>query len=383
MQVFNAYLKILWKRKNSILIYTGIFLVLAFGLSKMGSSEMGGNFENTSYPITIFDQDQSEASQQFIKYVGKNNELKNYEDDKELLTDQLFARNIACVIYIKKGFGQELEKGNAKHLLEITTLPGTVYSQSVINYVNQYMSTLYAYQQTGMTLDEAMKATQSTLKKEAEVTFSSQNQGSEGSPIYFFMRYLSYVLVSISILGISASIVTFNRKEVKDRINVSSYPLFKRNLGLWGGSVLVEAGYILLYLLIAAVFYREGLFSQTGLLMILNLVCFGIVAFSLSFLIGMITQKEQSLGMSSTVASLSLAFLGGVFVPLSIMGDGIKMVSHFVPTYWYITALEFLEKGAYAIKAEQYWVSIGMQLGFSAAFLAFGLAVSKKRRRAG
>ena len=145
----------------------------------------------------------------------------------------------------------------------------------------------------------------------------------------------------------------------------------------------MEAGYILLYLLIAAVFYREGLFSQTGLLMILNLVCFGIVAFSLSFLIGMITQKEQSLGMSSTVASLSLAFLGGVFVPLSIMGDGIKMVSHFVPTYWYITALEFLEKGAYAIKAEQYWVSIGMQLGFSAAFLAFGLAVSKKRRRAG
>ena len=55
--------------------------------------------------------------------------------------------------------------------------------------------------------------------------------------------------------------------------------------------------------------------------------------------------SDNQVGMITNVVSLSLSFLGGIFVPLSVLGEGVKSFARFLPTYWYATAVEKIGDG--------------------------------------
>lgn len=381
MQVFKAFYKILWKKKNSIILYTAIFLGLALGLASTGDNSIESSFKEEKHKVAIFDYDKSQYSNEFVKYLSAHTTPVKYEDDAETLRDHLFIRDISAVIYIKENFSDNLEKGNVEELIEVTTLPGSIYNQTILNYIEQYMSTLHAYLKADFSLDEAIIKTADIVDTKASVSFSTQKTESGNSPIYYFMLYLPYVLTSCSILGIGTCIMVFNQKEVKNRMNVSSYSLLKRNIGLWGGSILAEFALAGFFILVATVVHSNELLTRNGLLMIVNILAFVTVALGLTFLIGMLSKKETVLDMISNVVGLGFSFLGGIFVPLSFMGDGIKSISSFIPTYWYVQALNTIENGNFTEHANDFWLAIGIQLAFATAFTAIGMGITKIKRR--
>ena len=82
--------------------------------------------------------------------------------------------------------------------------------------------------------------------------------------------------------------------------------------------------------------------------------------------------------MVANVAGLGMAFLGGVFVPLSMLGDGVIKIAHLIPAYWYIRAAEWVDSDLGSSKIELFEF-YGVQLLFAAAFLCMGFAYSQKR----
>lgn len=381
MQVFKAFFKILWTKRGSIFLYTGIFMGLAIGMASMGGKSVDSSFVQEKYEVAIFDYDQSELSGKFVDYLSDKTNPVEKEDDVEKLRDQLFIRNIAAVIYVKEGYEEQLQKGNVEDLIEVTTLPGSIYNQNILNYIDQYMSTLHGYLEADMELQDAVAKTGEIMNKETEVIFSNKKAASGKSQVYYYMLYIPYVFISCSFLAIGNCIMVFHNREVKNRMNISSSSLVKRNAGLWGGCVLAELILVAFFVLVAIVMYRDAMFTVSSFYFVLNVLCNMAVCLGMTFFIGILAKSETILSMVSNVVGLGCSFLGGMFVPLDIMSEGVKVVSHFIPTYWYVQALEVVEGGNMSQNAGEYWMALGIQLAFAAAFTAVGLGITKMRQR--
>ena len=88
--------------------------------------------------------------------------------------------------------------------------------------------------------------------------------------------------------------------------------------------------------------------------------------------------------MQSAVANLvtiSLSFLSGVFVPVELLGEGIKRLSIFLPTYWYVRTVDLLDPGMTPSPAASaaFFEGLLIQAGFAAAFLALSLLLARRK----
>ena len=119
MQVFKVFFKVLWKgHKVPIIIYTIIFLVLAFMFAYMGS-DGEKMFEQTELNICFFDEDNSEESRSLIDFIGENNNVVSLENDNDVIIDALYYKRVDCVLIIKNGYSENLASGNTDKLFEM------------------------------------------------------------------------------------------------------------------------------------------------------------------------------------------------------------------------------------------------------------------------
>ena len=115
----------------------------------------------------------------------------------------------------------------------------------------------------------------------------------------------------------------------------------------------------------------------------LNSLTLLLVGLALSFLLGTFITKEDILTALVNVVTLGMSFLCGVFVPLDIMGKGVKTVAHFLPVYWYEISNNLLHNSAVLTQAQRplLYRNNGIQLLFAAAIFCIALVVSKRARQ--
>ena len=103
---------------------------------------------------------------------------------------------------------------------------------------------------------------------------------------------------------------------------------------------------------------------------------------SLAFMLSRLGLREQGLNAAGNIGGMVLTFLGGAWVPLSLMSEEVRTVAHFVPTYWVSDAVTTL-LGASALTASdlaRVGTDIGVATLFAVAIAALGLALSRTRR---
>ena len=115
----------------------------------------------------------------------------------------------------------------------------------------------------------------------------------------------------------------------------------------------------------------------------LNSLTLLLVGLALSFLLGTFITKEDILTALVNVVTLGMSFLCGVFVPLDIMGKGVKTVAHFLPVYWYEISNNLLNNSAVLTQAQSQLLyrNYGIQLLFAATIFCIALVVSKRARQ--
>ena len=115
----------------------------------------------------------------------------------------------------------------------------------------------------------------------------------------------------------------------------------------------------------------------------LNSLTLLLVGLALSFLLGTFITKEDILTALVNVVTLGMSFLCGVFVPLDIMGKGVKTVAHFLPVYWYEVANNLLKSHNTfsGTQIHTLYTCYGIQLLFALAFLSLALIAGRMRRQ--
>ncbi len=376
MQVYKVFFQILDKQKGLIIMYISIFLSICFAVSSQSvENNEEKTFSSQSYKLAIFDADKTELSQGLTAYLSQENEIVEIADGKESIQDELYNRNVNCVLRIPQGFMEEEKK------IEYYSIPGTIGGETIQNLTNRYISITKSYVAGGYSITEAVQTAKKVAEEKVKIELTEEENSTSFSKSYYFFSYIPYVMFSICIIAIAPILIVFHRKEVRERVQCSAYTNYRTNMELFAGTVTAGVGLCLLIFLMILSAVGVEVLSFKGFLNTLNMITFLIVSLGATFLLGQMVKNRNVLSMVSNVVALGMSFLSGIFVPLELLGDSVIAVARFLPSYWYIVAARHIDHYETAVSHGELWGAMGIELLFGIALIAIGLAYSKTKMK--
>lgn len=381
MQVFKAFFRILYKNKMTMLIYIAIFFALTTILSREGEKNNITSFSRTSLEIGVDNQDKGELGKALVDYLEINNTIKEVPADHEALLDEMYNREIQYVLIIPEDFTEKFLAGEWEEVLEGTEVPGNKTSYLAEMEIEEYLKTLGMYVEGGYEAEEAVALANADMQKESSVEFLSAEDARQEPSAYYYFNYLPYIFVCIMMVSLGAVLIAFNKKDLDDRNRCSAMSFTKRNFQLILGSVvlmLIEYG---VFMVMAFVMYPDYMGGIHGLLSALNALVYMLLCLSIAFFAGRLLKNDGELNMVANIVGLGCSFLGGVFVSLDYMSEGVKNVSKFIPSYWYVISNNAIWKLESIGDAGEVFQNMMVVFVFAVAVFAAALLVNRLKAR--
>lgn len=387
MQVFRAYFKVMRASTVSIAINLVIFLTLAVLFIFTAPESEVANFESTRTPIAVINRDGSaQLAQGLTDYLAQTSELVSYPDDAEKLQDALYFRNVEYIAIIPAGFSDSFMSGSDCAIQKVI-VPGSTSSYYVDMSIDKFLNAARLHRQYGGEQSQAQlaAAARADLALETPVTIRSSGGSADGSrPGHsFYFAYCAFTLLAMIMTGVSSIMIAFNQPDLYLRNMCAPIPRTRMNLQLAAGHGVFALGCWVILILCSPILCGKSLLSS-GLLGLycLNTLTFAAVCTCIGFLVGNTVKTSGAQAGAINVITQGMSFLGGVFVPQSIMSESVLSVARFLPSYWYVRANDAiwtLSKFT-AESLRPVYGGILVQLGFAVAIFSVTLLLSKERR---
>ena len=377
MQVFKLFFKIAKTKWLATLVFLGIFLLILNFTNVGGGST---SFSTSKMALTVYDQDNSDASKKLCEYLGKDNIIVDFEDDTDKLIDALYATSTNYVITINEGYADKLAKGETEGLFSTRYLHDSYTNKLADSMLDTYVGTVKAYMAGGMEFGKAIDSAAEALSEKTEVTFETFSDKVGNTKAASFFNYLPYALLSIIVSVLCPVIVAMNKKEVGFRTKCSSIKTSSISAQTIAASG-IFVFFIWIFLMIIGVGKNGGMFSGNIWYGVLNSASFTLVSVSIALLFSELGVKENVLSFVTQVLGLGMAFLCGMFVPQEMLSSGVLGAARFLPAYWYVRANDMIcGLSTDPFKTSTVMMCIGIQVLFAAAIFAVSLIVKKNKK---
>ena len=382
MQVFNAFYKILAKRASAMIIYVIIFLFLSLLMSSFGNKTLEDSFQQKELDIAVIDRDRTQSSQALAAYLADLHHVIPLEDDPEVFTDELFARNVTYILIIPKNYEKNLLDGAYENLLEHYTVPGSNNAVFVDMQIEQYLNTTAAYLAADIELSDVISECNDTMANETTVTLyhAKDIAVEEKGALFYAFLYLPYIFICITLVAVGPILSIMNSKEIKNRMTISCLKNSVKNLQLGLATLVCGTGMSIVFFVLSYFTSKGTLLSKAGLLYMGNAYVLMVVAIAITYLFSQLTANENVLNMVANIFGLGSCFLCGVFVPMEYISPKVTAFSKFLPPYWYVMCMEKISgyTGAPG-QLQEIFGNYGILLLFAIAIFAVALIISKTK----
>jgi len=388
MTVFKGYLKLINRNKGIGLIYLGIFIVMTFLIQSAYSTNPDtGGFNVTSIDIAVVDNDSTVMSKGLIEYLNKDNDVDMIDEADEEIVELMYYDYIDYVVVIPKGYQDAVIEGNAT--VDVTKgssiTRGVFGDMSIIEFSNE----LHVLKEAGYKNESAVESAIIASRKQADVEIIDKSGNDGQIPEYYnFMRYVPFLYLGVLCFLVGSVMLEFRKDDVKRRIKCGAIPPITHGLSSFGAFVLLSALVFVITWAISLMYYGGNLLNDSNLsLIVINNLAMLLSALSISFLIGVAVKNDTVLSGATNVVSLGLCFIGGVFVPLEMLGGFMKNVAKFLPTYWFENNLSIIAwhpnmitNGGIVI--EKYIEGIFVQLAMASVMIVLALVLRRMENKA-
>ncbi len=376
MQVFKAFFKILKAHKVGVIIYGSIILVMMLVMNATGAGTEDV-FKEEGFSLLILDEDGSEVSKGLYDYLAGIHEIKEGSFSEDQITDMLYYRSVLAYIIIPENFGEDVKNGMVPKLTMRSddALPVSSYLE---RQINAYVAHLSGYLVLGESFAQANEKALVDSDYARLVTMEHKDvvETGTGDISFSVLLFSAFSVMGVIFSGLLPVLFRFKQPGVYERNQISAYRSEKRGVVLALATILFAAFVYLVIAVLLLVTEGKKYSGEAMFLHLLNLFVFtvtvALIATAISFL--PISGAESQVGMITNIISLSFAFLGGVFVPLSVLGDGVKNFARFLPTYWYSMAVERVNEGAVL---SGIWDCLLIELLFGISCMAVGLVSAR------
>jgi len=381
MPVFRTLMRIAKSNIGSILVSACVFVALSLSFASFFEDSTTAYFEESSLDICVLNRDDSELGQAIEGFLATKNNIVELEDNKEVLQDELYYRNVDYILIIPKGFEASFVQGNDDITLENIKVPGSSTGTYVDMQIDGFLSTLNIYIQSGFDLGESIEYAKYDVSQEVTVEMP-EGQESQLHDAYFWYRFLPYAMVAIMITILCPVLLIFNTQNLKRRINVSPLTGRSKNFQIILGCLLISLVLFIAFNLLPLILYGESMSGQIGLYLVVNSLALTAVSASVAYLVGQLLNSIFAVSAASTIVSLAMAFLCGVFVDRDIMSESVNMATKLLPVTWYMNFIEEIRHST-AITASlksTFTQGVSIQFILTLAIFTVGFLISHYKR---
>lgn len=380
MTVFKAFLKVLYRSKMPILLYSVILLF--FGGFQMQTSENNMNFMASRPKIAMINHDEtSDISENLIAYMKENCEVDTVLDTEAKQEEALFYRQIHYIITIPEHFHSDFMDGKKPQLVVKST---NDYEASLAQMqLERYLNAANALRFISESEAELVANMEAVFSETTEVTMTSKLDTAGLNKAAFYYNFVNYALLAGCIYVICLILSSFQQEPVRKRTLISSMNFAKYHRQLLLSNSLLAIALWGFYVLISLILVGDVMFSEYGRAYILNSFVFTLCALALAFLIGNLVTNKNAMNGIINVIALGSSFLCGAFVPMEYMPDFVLRIAHLLPSYWFIHANNLI-KGIKTFDSAVYrelLIHMGVVLAFALLFVVLAYLIGRKRRK--
>ena len=398
MSTFRAALRVALAHPLYLVVYT-VFVSLmgAFIALSMGTSAPDAATSYEPYPATvaIVDRDGSDVSRAFVEHMASRYDLADVADDPAELQDGVATGRVDCVFVVPSGFGRDLVEAarGGRELPAVEEAYGVSTQASALAGVEAQRWASLAGSAAAMHKD-ADQATIALLANDAaksrvQVKIRSKNAQAWGAADQLgqYLRFGTYAVTSSVIVCVGMVLTAMSDPDLRRRLEAGPQASRSRAMATLAACAVLTLAVSVVSATVGLVVLWSSVSTlpawQVALAFVANLA-FATVPLALAFLCTQLGAREQVLNAVGNVLGMVMSFMGGAWVPLSIMGAGVVAAAHLVPTFWTNDAISTVLDAAVPTSAVMgtYLTDVGVTLLFAVAFASAGLALARTRPRA-
>lgn len=388
MSVLKVYYKIMKSHGISLIIYLSIFFLIfiVFGVSASQRSDIK-LYEGTKPNVAVLDHDRSELSEGLKSYIGDQATIKHDNVALAEAQDALFYGDVSAIITIPEGFADAFSSN--QEAVSMNQRPDDVNGVLLQQTINKYLDTMHTYEKLypSESVSQLHTLVQKNLNTSAQVTMSDSEEVATSAMLRgAYFNYASYIMLVVTILMIGLTMHSLFDSEIMKRNLIAPISQNRMNLKLVFCNLSVGIALWGLMMIMILCMVWDSMINLGGLLEVINAFVFMLMCVSMSFMFCVISTKskhpDDMLNGISNIVGLGSSFLCGAFVPLSMIGENILVVSRFLPSYWYVKLNDALTSAVHVNNTliEEALMTYGILMLFAAAFLCIALVIMKSRR---
>lgn len=396
MSTFRSALRVAWRHPVYLVSYLAILSLMSVLVGRLVADQAAAapsSYEPVRASVAVVDEDGSDLSRALASWAGGRFELVETNGAQEV-QDALARSLVDCVLVLPQGFGQELldaartgdDLPNVQATYGTDVQTGVLAAQEASQWVSLAGSAAILEPDAGAGAVGEL-ATQAMGQRADVATLTNADAGdvhtTAGATTYF--NFSAYPIMSSVVVTVGLVLSVFSESEVRRRQGCAPVSPARLDSSLLGGCLVLALGaWAWTSVLGLAVFADElsDVPAANLALLLVAQLAISLTPLSLAFMLSRLGLREQGLNAAGNIGGMVLTFLGGAWVPLSLMGEEVRTVAHFVPTYWVSDAVTTL-LGASALTASdlaRVGTDIGVATLFAVAIAALGLALSRARR---
>ena len=395
MSTFRSALRVAWRHPVYLVSYLAIVSLMGVLVGRLvtdQAADVPSSYEPVRASVAVVDEDGSDLSRAFASWAGGRFDLVETDGTQEV-QDALARSLVDCVLVLPQGFGQELldaaragdDLPNVQATYGTDVQTGVLAAREASQWASLAGSAAALEPDAGAGAVGEL-ATQAMGERADVATLTSADAGdartAAGATTYF--NFSAYPIMSSVVVTVGLVLSVFSESEVRRRQGCAPVSPARLDASLLGGCLVLTLGaWAWTSVLGLAVFADElsDVPAANLALLLVAQLAISLTPLSLAFALSRLGLREQGLNAAGNIGGMVLTFLGGAWVPLSLMGEEVCTVAHFVPTYWVSDAVTTL-LGTGALTASdlaRVGTDIGVATLFAVAIAALGLALSRAR----
>jgi ABC-2 type transport system permease protein len=356
-------------------IYICVYLV---GLSLMGLFVILSAFGNVALTthdsfdarVAVVDQDNSELSHAIYDKIGEDGTIVEVGDSDFALQDALATSQVNCIVVIPEGFGddfaQAAKDGGELPALQIASGTRQDATALVSTELSAWLRLIGADMalQPEASVSDIVDNVASAADESVETRVVANTQTTTGASAFgSYLTFSSYALCSSVVVCAGVVFSTLADSDLRRRMLASPITPRETNASTLGAGIM---GYL-----------TDVTAGQVALA-VLAMLAYAMVPLAVAFLLSQFSASEDLINAIGNILGMVMSFLGGAWISLDLMSDGMRTAAMFSPSYWLKRAVD---SALTTPNAQRIAADVGIILLFAAAIALVGIAVGRARRQ--
>lgn len=396
MSTFRTALRVVAGHPIYLAVYV-VFLSLmgVFVVGDMGAATAGekGGYAAYEARVAVVDRDGTALSNALTAWVSDAFELVDVADEPLALQDGVATGQVDCLVLLPEGFERELleaaRAGDEVPALEVAygqdVQAGALAAQAASRWVS--LAAGAAALEPAASATEVAHLAQASAAERAEVDVR-ESEGALGGAdrLATYLNFSTYSVMSSIVVVAGVSLAAFQRPELRRRTAAGPVSPACLSAGQVAACLVLVVA-VWAWACAVALASCGGALAGTDPALVAcalgSVLPFALVPLALAFLLAQLGLREDAVNACGNIGATMLSFLGGAWVPLSMLPDVVQMAARLSPSYWVSQAV------ATALHAEALTPELAAELGtnlgivllFAVTLFAVGLALGRARRR--